>query len=397
MNRIQNLDCFQKTVLVRGDLNVPVKNGVVTDSTRLESLQETIRFLKSQQAKIVVLSHFGRPTPADSPNFYEKKYSLEFLRPILQETYGIPFSFVSNCIGNDVQKAMAALPFGAGLLLENVRFHAGEENNAAAFSKALSQGIDIYVNDAFSCSHRAHASMVGITHFLPSAAGFSLQKELDTLTPLFESPDHPLIALVGGSKVSTKLDLLQNLCAKVDYVLVGGAMAHTFWVAMGYGIGKSLYEPDYVETAHRILQTHGNKIKLPIDCVVANRLENPDHVWVVPFNEIPEEAFVFDVGPETISRTGELLRDAKMFVWNGPVGAFEFPPFHEGTVATARMIGKLSKQGTLKSVAGGGDTLAALDMADVKDQFTYLSTAGGAFLEWLEGKTLPGVAALDDN
>lgn len=394
-NRIQNSDCFQKTVLVRADLNVPMKNGQIIDKTRLLSLKPTLDFLKSQQAKIVVMSHFGRPKPATEPTLWEENYSLKPLLEQLSALTNISFSFVPYCVGSPVQNAIQQMPYGTGLLLENLRYYPGEETNAPAFAKELTQGMDIYVNDAFSCSHRAHASIEGVTHVIPSFAGLSLQTELDTLHTLFENPTRPLVALVGGSKVSTKLDLLENLCQKVEYLMIGGAMAHTFWVAMGYGVGKSLYEPDYVETAKTIWQRHGHKIKLPLDCMVAERLENPEQVWSVPFDLVPENVYVFDVGPETTKATAHFLSQAKTVVWNGPVGAFEFPPFQKCSISMAKTIAELTKQGHVKSIAGGGDTLAVLEMAGVKNQFTYMSTAGGAFLEWLEGKKLPGVTALE--
>jgi phosphoglycerate kinase len=394
-NRIQNSDCFQKTVLVRADLNVPMKNGEITDSTRLLSLKPTLDFLKSKQAKIVIMSHFGRPKPELDPKFWEEKYSLKPLLKQLSALTNVSFSFVSSCVGKPVQDAIKHMPYGTGLLLENLRYYPGEETNDYAFAKELGQSVDMYVNDAFSCSHRSHASIEGITHFVPSLAGISLQAELDSLHTLLENPTSPFVALVGGSKVSTKLDLLENLCHKVDSVIIGGAMAHTFWVAMGHSVGKSLYEPDYVETAKAIWNHHGHKIRLPLDCMVAERLENPEQVWSVPFDMIPENVSVFDMGPETIKTTANFLRQTKTVVWNGPVGAFEFPPFQTASVSIAKTIADLTQQHQIKSIVGGGDTLAALEMAGVKDHFTYLSTAGGAFLEWLEGKKLPGVIALE--
>ncbi len=388
---LDDLDVKGKRVLVRLDLNVPVEDGKVMDATRIERSAETLKLLAKRGAKIIVLSHFGRPKGRD------KSQSLKPVVPALAEATGLPVRFAEDCIGPEAEKAVAALKPGGVLVLENTRFHAGEEKNDKSFVAALAKLGDAYVNDAFSAAHRAHASTEGLAHVLPSAAGLAMQDELDHLARALDHPERPVVAVVGGAKVSTKLDLLGNLLGKVDALIIGGAMANTFLFAQGKGIGKSLHEPDLAAKAREILRdanARGVAILLPTDVVVAAKFERMAPTRTVPVDAVPQDMLILDVGTQSLIDISARFETARTLVWNGPLGAFETAPFDEGTNTAARQAGMLTKIGQLVSVAGGGDTVAALNNAGAADDFTYVSTAGGAFLEWLEGKALPGVEAL---
>ena len=386
------LDLAGKRVLVRADLNVPAKNGVVTDATRLERVVPGLKALAARGARVIVLSHFGRPK--DGP---DRENSLAAVAEALGKIAGVPVALASDCVGEAAQKAVAALPNGAILVLENTRFHKGEEKNDPEFSKALAALGDLFVNDAFSAAHRAHASTEGVTHLLPSYAGPLMMEEISALRTALEQPKRPVAAVVGGAKVSTKIPVLTNLSAKVDKLIIGGGMANTFLLAGGVEIGKSLAEPDLVETAREIMhaaKARSCEIVLPQDVVVAARFEADAPSRTVPTIDVPKDEMVLDVGPKTVAHYVDVLSRCETLLWNGPLGAFEISPFGEGTFALARAAAERTKAGTLTSVAGGGDTVAALNAAGVTDDFTYVSSAGGAFLEWLEGRELPGVTAL---
>jgi phosphoglycerate kinase len=390
---IDELDVAGKRVLVRADFNVPMKDGAVTDRTRIERGASTISELAKRGAKVAVLSHFGRPNG--------KAVDDMSLRPIAaalsQALGGQMVSFAPDSVGSMARAAIAKLPPGGVTLLENLRFHPGEEANDPAFAKELAALGDFYVNDAFSCAHRAHASTEGIAHLLPSAAGRLMQEELDHLEKALAKPKHPVAAIVGGAKVSTKLDLLGNLVANVDLLIIGGGMANTFLFAEGIGIGKSLAERDMAPTAREIqakAKARGASVALPLDAVVAPALKPGVATMTVAIDAVPADQMILDVGPKTVADLKKRLADCHTLVWNGPLGAFEIPPFDAGTLGLARAVAELTKSGKLLSVAGGGDTVAALAQAGVVDRLSYVSSAGGAFLEWLEGKTLPGVAAL---
>ena len=386
------LDLAGKRVLVRADLNVPAKNGVVTDATRLERVVPGLKALAARGARVIVLSHFGRPK--DGP---DRENSLAAVAEALGKIAGVPVALASDCVGEAAQKAVAALPNGAILVLENTRFHKGEEKNDPEFSKALAALGDVFVNDAFSAAHRAHASTEGVTHLLPSYAGPLMMEEISALRTALEQPKRPVAAVVGGAKVSTKIPVLTNLSAKVDKLIIGGGMANTFLLAGSVEIGKSLAEPDLVETAREIMhaaKARSCEIVLPQDVVVAARFEAGAPSRTVPTIDVPKDEMVLDVGPKTVAHYVDVLSRCETLLWNGPLGAFEISPFGEGTFALARAAAERTKAGTLTSVAGGGDTVAALNAAGVTDDFTYVSSAGGAFLEWLEGRELPGVAAL---
>ena len=394
MSAFQTLDHVEvkgKRVLVRADLNVPVENGVVTDATRIDRFAPSIAELADKGAKVILLSHFGRPKGRDAKNS---------LKPVVAELAHIikrPVKFADDCIGETAEQAVAELRPGNILCLENTRFYPGEENNDPEFAKALAKLGDIYVNDAFSVSHRAHASTEGLAHLLPAYAGRTLQTELDALVKALEHPDRPLTAIVGGAKVSTKLDLLGNLLRKVDVLIIGGAMANTFLLAQGKKVGKSLFEKDLVEIAKKILdEARANKrqIILPVDAVVAEKYEAHAPSRVVDVDHVGDNDMILDIGPHSIEYAISELARSKTLVWNGPFGTFEIEPFDNGTDEVAEAAAELTQAGKLVSVAGGGDTVAALNAAGVADRLTYVSTAGGAFLEWLEGKALPGVEIL---
>jgi phosphoglycerate kinase len=381
-----------KTVLVRADLNVPMQDGRVSDSERLQRLLPTLKDLSVAGAKIVLLSHFGRPKNGPDPSCS--------LRPVvetLQQLWRQPIAFADDCVGAEAEAAVQKLEAGQVLVLENTRFHKGEEANDPAFVRELAKLGDIYVNDAFSCAHRAHASTEGLAHVLPSAAGRLMQAELEALNKALAEPERPLAALVGGSKISTKLDLLNNLVAKVDLLVLGGGMANTFLAAQGVAIGRSLAENDMLDTARDIAAKaakQGCEILLPQDAVVAEILKSGIESEIVPIYAVPANKMILDIGPASVKAISAKLAACKTVVWNGPMGAFEFKPFDNGTNEVAAAVADLTRQGKILSVAGGGDTVAAMANAGVSEYLSYLSTAGGAFLEWLEGKDLPGVAAL---
>jgi phosphoglycerate kinase len=388
---LDDVDVRGKRVLVRVDLNVPMENGRVTDATRLQRIAPTILGISGKGGKVILLSHFGRPKGRDPKN------SLKPVAEALAQVIGKPITFADDCIGAAAQQAVAAMKDGDILCLENTRFHAEEEKNDPAFVAELAKLGDIWVNDAFSAAHRAHASTEGLGHKLPAYAGRTMQAELEALSKALESPTRPVIAIIGGAKVSTKLDLLENLVSKVDAMVIGGGMANTFLYAQGIGIGKSLAERDLAATALRILEkaeAANCAIILPVDAVVAYHFvaHSPSHAYGL--DAIPPEGMILDVGPQSIARIHAAIDDAATLVWNGPLGAFELPPFDHGTVVAARDAAARTKAKRLISVAGGGDTVAALNQAGVAKDFTYVSTAGGAFLEWMEGKPLPGVQVL---
>jgi len=381
-----------KRVLVRGDLNVPVRDGKVSDATRIERLLPTIRDLAAKGAKVVVLSHFDRPKGKVVPEM-----SLAPVADALSRALGKPVAFAGDCIGDAAKAVVDGLGDGEVALLENLRFHPGEEKNDPAFARQLAALGDVYVNDGFSVSHRAHASTEAIARLLPSAAGRNMQAELEALESALGAPKRPVMAIVGGAKVSTKLAVLGHLIDKVDALVIGGGMANTFLHALGTDVGASLCEADLADTARAILakaDAAGCAIVLPSDVVIAAKLEAGVPTETVPVAAVPKDMMILDIGPDSAKALSARLADTKTLLWNGPLGAFEFPPFDKATVAVAQAAAARTKAGGLVSVAGGGDTVAALRHAGVADDFTYVSTAGGAFLEWLEGRELPGVAAL---
>lgn len=390
---LDTIDPAGKRVLVRVDLNVPMKDGRVTDTTRIERLAPTLLDLANKGGKVIVLSHFGRPKGKPDPAFSLKP----LVAPLAHALGGRPVAFATDCIGPEAERVVAALKPGGIALLENLRFHPEEEANDPAFAKALASLGDLYVNDAFSAAHRAHASTAALAHLLPAAAGRLMQAELEALGAALEAPKRPVAALVGGAKVSTKLDLLSFIVKKVDVLAIGGAMANTLLFAQGIEVGKSLCEREMAETARGILaaaKAAGCTLMLPVDAVVAREFKANAPTETVAIDRVPADAMILDIGPKTVVALGARLAECKTVIWNGPFGAFETPPFDRGTVALAHRVAELTKSGALLSVAGGGDTVAALAQAGVTENFTYVSTAGGAFLEWLEGRELPGVAAL---
>lgn len=385
---LDRLNAADKRVLLRLDLNLPLQNGRLTDLTRLERSLPTLRELVSQGAKVIVLAHLGRPKGED------KSLTLAPISHALEQALSpTPVHFCEAAHGPLVTKAIQGLGTGEVLLLENIRFVEGEEKNDPAFIQEMATWADVYVNDAFSAAHRAHASTEGIAHVLPSYAGRLMESELKALNLALEHPKRPLMAIVGGAKVSTKLPLLENLLSKVDTLVIGGAMANTFLSAQGYSVGASLYEVELLETA-RTLLSKGHNILLPHDVVVAKTLEGKDSLKVRLVSEVRQDEKIFDIGPLTCDTIIEKMRSCHTLLWNGPLGVFEIPPFDKGTTCVAQAAAQLTQTGNLLSVGGGGDTVSALIHAGVLEDFTYVSTAGGAFLEWLEGKPLPGVEAL---
>ena len=391
---LERLELLGKRVLLRADLNVPMQDGRVSDMTRIERLVPTILELSRAGARIVVMSHFGRPDGKPSA-----KLSLAPLAAALQSALGGKnVAFASDCIGASAAAMVAKLGNGDVGLLENLRFHAAEEANDVGFARELAALGDIYVNDAFSTAHRAHASTAAIARLLPAAAGRLMQAELDALAHALERPKRPLLAIVGGAKVSTKLDLLGNLLAKVDILVIGGGMANTFLFAQGIDVGKSLCEREMAGTARAIAakaKESGKRIVLPVDVVVAAKLERGVGSATLPVSAVPGDRMILDIGPQSVAAITAAVAGCRTLIWNGPLGAFETTPFDAGTNAVAREVARLVAAGHLDAIAGGGDTVAALVHAGVEDKLTYVSTAGGAFLEWIEGKTLPGVAALE--
>jgi phosphoglycerate kinase len=389
---IDDIAVAGKRVLVRGDLNVPVKDGKVSDATRIERLVPTIRDLQAKGARVIVISHFDRPKGKVVPEM-----SLAPVAEALAHALGEQVTFAKDCVGDTAKAAVDSLKDGETALLENLRFHKGEEANDADFARRLAALGDVYVNDGFSVSHRAHASTDAIARLLPSAAGRNMQAELEALEAALGSPQHPVVAIVGGAKISTKLEVLGNLIAKVDALVIGGGMANTFLHALGTDVGKSLCESDLADTARAIMakaDAAGCEIVLPSDVVIAAKLEAGAPSETVRVAAVPPDRMILDIGQDSAAALAERLRGTRTLLWNGPLGAFEFPPFDKSTVTVAQAAAERTRAGTLVSVAGGGDTVAALRHAGIADDFTYVSTAGGAFLEWLEGKELPGVAAL---
>jgi len=389
---LDDIQAGGKRVLLRGDLNVPVRDGRITDATRIERLIPTIRELADKGARVVVMSHFARPKGRRVPEM-----SLETVAAGLSQSLGRPVAFATDCIGADAAAVVAGLADGDVCLLENLRFHHGEEGNDPGFAAELATLGDLYVNDAFSAAHRAHASTEALARLLPAYAGRNMQAELEALSAALEAPKRPVMAIVGGAKVSTKLAVLGNLIEKVDALVIGGGMANTFLHALGTDVGASLCEADLADTAREIMgkaDAAGCDIVLPGDVVVAGGLEDGANAQTLPVAGVAPGQMILDIGPESAAALVDRLEECHTLLWNGPVGAFEFQPFDQATLAIAEAAARLTASGTLISVAGGGDTVAALAAAGALDRMTYVSTAGGAFLEWLEGKELPGVAAL---
>jgi len=389
---LDDADLNGKRALVRVDFNVPMEDGKVTDDTRLRAARPTIEKLRAAGAKVILLAHFDRPKGKVVPSM-----SLQPIAGPLSKVLGVPVAFAPDCIGPRAREAVDALKAGEVLLLENVRFHEGEEANDAAFADALAANGDIYVNDAFSAAHRAHASTEALAHRLPAYAGEQMRLELSALDRALGHPERPVLGIVGGSKVSTKLDLLRHLVTRLDKLAIGGGMANTFLYAQGHDVGASYCEKDLAETAREVIRLAGQnncKLFLPLDIVVAEKMAPGAPARVRHVGSIDEEERILDAGPETVERLCRAMANSRTLIWNGPLGVFEMKPFDRGTVEAARCAAKLAREGKLVAVAGGGDTVAALNAAGVVDDFTFVSTAGGAFLEWMEGKTLPGVAAL---
>ncbi len=389
---LDDVDAKGKRALVRVDFNVPMEDGRITDDTRLKAALPTIQQLRAEGARVILITHFDRPKG--------QRVDSMSLRPVVEplaRLIGAPVAFADDCIGPQAQDAVARLGDGDVLLLENLRFHPGEEANDPGFSRELADLGDLYVDDAFSTAHRAHASTEGVARILPAYAGRAMQTELEHLEKALGSPQRPVMGIVGGAKVSTKLDLLDNLVTKLDRLAIGGGMANTFRFAQGYDVGASLCEKDMADTAREIIgkaEAAKCQLLLPTDVVVARKLEPGAECRVTELGKIAADESIFDVGPNSLAQILGAIEESRTLVWNGPLGVFEVPPFDKGTVAAARKAAELAKAGKLVAVAGGGDTVAALNAAKVSGDFTFVSTAGGAFLEWMEGKTLPGVAAL---
>ena len=383
------LDLKNKLILVRVDLNLPVVNGVVQDETRLQSVLPTIQEIIKKGGKVVLCSHFGRPNGE-----YNKKYSLKPLIEPLSKALNCPIDFSPTCIGPQAEELKNNLKEGQTLLLENLRFHKGEENNDKDFSEDLTLGIDYFVNDAFSCSHRKHSSTVGVTNFLPSFMGTHLEKEIKALEGVLNNPNKPVAAIIGGSKVSTKIDVINFLLKKMDIIIIGGAMANTFVAAKGLDVGKSLFEKECIDLAKELIEKSQNNncnLILPTDFIVSKNLKKNAEYTTANFDSLPHNMMALDIGPKSIELINKNINNCKTILWNGPLGAFETYPFDKGTNKVASHVSSLTKQKKILSVAGGGDTVSALNNAKVLNDFSYVSTAGGAFLEWLEGKVLPGI------
>ncbi len=390
---LDDLDVRGKRVLLRADLNVPVKDGVVTDATRIERLAPTIEALIEKDAKVVVMSHFGRPEGRADPALSLRP----LIAPLKKAIGGRDVAFAADCIGEEAKRVVMALRPGQVALLENLRFHKGEEANSPDFAQALAELGDVYVDDAFSAAHRAHASIAALAGLLPAAAGRLMEAELSALNSALDRPVRPVMALVGGAKVSTKLDLLRFIIGKVDVLAIGGAMANTLLSAEGTEVGRSLCERDMADNARHLLalaRERNCRVILPEDAVVAAEIAPGTATRAALIDAVPSDMMILDVGPKTVDRISAALDEVRTLVWNGPLGAFETPPFDQATVAVAKKVAALTRAGSLLSVAGGGDTVAALAVAGVTEELSYVSTAGGAFLEWLEGRELPGVAAL---
>lgn len=389
---LQGADLTGKTALVRVDFNVPMEDGKVSDDTRLKAALPTIGLLSEAGAKTVLLAHFDRPKGKRVPEMS--------LKPVLDDLaalVGKPVAWADDCIGEAAQSTIRAMKPGEVVLLENVRFHAGEEKNDPAFAAEMAKLGDIYVNDAFSAAHRAHASTEGLARLLPAYPGVAMERELNALELALGKPERPVMGIVGGSKVSTKLDLLKNLVTKLDKLAIGGGMANTFLYAQGHDVGASYCEKDLAETAREIIRLAGHnncKLFLPLDIVVAEQMASGVPTRVRNLGNVDDHERILDAGPETVARLKRAMANSKTLVWNGPLGVFEIPPFQRGTMEAAWHAAQLCREGKLTAVAGGGDTVSALNAAGVAIDFTFVSTAGGAFLEWMEGKVLPGVEAL---
>ena len=404
MSSLKTLDDLKKEplkgkkILLRADLNVPFKHGKILDNTRISGVAKTVKELLAEDAKIIIISHFGRPG-----GVFDSSYSLSPIVDGVSEELSsnskqkIEVKFGIDCIGNVARNAVDAMQDGEVLILENLRFHKGEKDNDDDFAKELASLADYYVNDAFSCSHRAHASITGVTKFLPSYAGRNLENEIGSLSTALDNPEKPLAAIVGGSKISTKIDVLITLASKADYLIIGGGMANTFFHEQGYKIGASIFEKGQKSTVKKILKIakeNNCEVILPVDTVVAESLDNPEKTESLKIDNISKKKMILDAGSLTIVKWSEVLEKCKTLVWNGPMGAFEYPPFDNSSISMAKLVAYFTKYNKLNSVAGGGDTVAVLSAAGLKDSLSYVSTAGGAFLEWLEGKELSGIKVL---
>ncbi len=389
---IRDIDLKGKRVLVRVDFNVPIDNGVIGDDTRIRAAVPTLKAILAQHPRAVVLmSHLGRPKGGPDP-----KYSLKPVAPALAKLLGQDVAFADDCVGEVAESAEASLPDGGVLLLENTRFHAGEEKNDPELAKQMAKLGDVFVMDAFGSAHRAHSSTVGVTDYLPAVAGLLMEKEIDYLSNAIENPKRPFVAILGGAKVSDKIAVIESLLSKVDRLLIGGGMANTFFKAQGYQLGSSLVENDALDTARSLLQKGGSKLVLPVDVVIGDKLDNDAQTRTIPVSQgVPEGWGIYDIGSETVKRFGEALKDANTVVWNGPMGVFEKSTFAKGTNAVAQLLADRTQAGAI-TIVGGGDSAAAIEEAHLADQITHISTGGGASLEMLEGKVLPGVAALKD-
>ena len=384
---VRDVEVGGKRVLMRVDFNVPLQDGAITDDRRIRAALPTIEYLLEKGATVIAMSHLGRP----------KGQVVEDLRltPVaarLSELLDRPVTKLDDCIGPDVERAVGQAQPGDVILLENLRFHAGEKKNDPEFAKQLAAVAELYVNDAFGAAHRAHASVVGVAEYLPAVAGFLMEKELQALGGVLEAPEHPFIAILGGAKISGKIEVIDNLLPQVERLLIGGGMANTFFKAQGYPVGDSLVEDDVLDIAKQALEKAGDKLMLPVDVVIADAFDAEANSKVVPVNQVPEGWRILDVGPETLQRFSEALSQARTVIWNGPMGVFEFPQFAKGTFAVAKTLAEIDAT----TVIGGGDSAAAVQQSGLASNMSHISTGGGASLEFLEGKTLPGVAALDD-
>lgn len=389
LNTINEADLKGKRVLIRVDFNVPLKNGVVTDNTRIKAALPTVKYILEQGASLVVMSHFGRPKGQKNPDFSMAPIAKEF-----EKLLGRPVKLASDVIGPEVEAEVKALKPGEVLLLENVRFYKEEEGNDPEFAKTLASYGDVYCNDAFGTAHRAHASTEGVSHYLPSYAGFLIEKEVRFMAPLLENPEKPFVAIIGGSKVSSKITVLESLVRTCDTIVIGGGMAYTFLNVLGNSIGKSLFEPDYVDTAKAFLEKakeKGVKVILPVDNVCAKEFSETAEPILVNSDNISDDLMGMDIGPKTVQLIVDALKDAKSVVWNGPMGVFEFSAFAKGTEEVAKALAASNAT----TVVGGGDSVAAINKFGLADKISHVSTGGGASLEFLEGKTLPGIKALE--